>query len=290
MKGSSDPAARQLGRRGLRADHPHDTETRTGTRTILIAGVVHFVDRLQGLAGIERARLRGVLSHAVRDGPDAIVVGTASPATGALEVIGELKRHERASRIPLLHLVPSGASCGVCGAEICLAAEVGASTLVSAVSLLLRLREAERHRDDERTDARLIALGRLAGGVVHDFNNLLLVMTGHVELARRLLGEGHPGAARLVPVLHAAERAAALTRQLLALGRASPGAARLRGRRRRAGPARARCCGACSAPTFGSRSARAEAWGRCGRIRRRWSSSFSTSSSTPATRCPKAAA
>ncbi len=226
MKGSSDPAARQLGRRGLRADHPHDTETRTGTRTILIAGVVHFVDRLQGLAGIERARLRGVLSHAVRDGPDAIVVGTASPATGALEVIGELKRHERASRIPVLHLVPSGASCGVCGAEICLAAEVGASTLVSAVSLLLRLREAERHRDDERTDARLIALGRLAGGVVHDFNNLLLVMTGHVELARRLLGEGHPGAARLVPVLHAAERAAALTRQLLALGRASPGAAR----------------------------------------------------------------
>ena len=60
---------------------------------------------------------------------------------------------------------------------------------------------------------------------MHDFNNLLLVMTGHVELTRRLLGEGHPGAVRLVPVLHAAERAAALTRQLLALGRASPAAA-----------------------------------------------------------------
>ena len=61
---------------------------------------------------------------------------------------------------------------------------------------------------------------------MHDFNNLLLVMTGHVELTRRLLGEGHPGAVRLAPVLHAAERAAALTRQLLTLGRASPAAAR----------------------------------------------------------------
>ena len=40
----------------------------------------------------------------------------------------------------------------------------------------------------------MLALGSLAGGIVHDFNNLLLVMTGHVELTRRLLGEGHPGA------------------------------------------------------------------------------------------------
>jgi len=193
--------------------------------TILIAGVVHCVDRLQGLAGIERARLRGLLSHAVRDGPAAIVVGTVSPASGALEVIGELKRDARAGPIPVLHIVPQGTSCGACGAELCLAAGSEASTLLSAVRLLLRLRRAELGRDAPATDERLLTLGRLAGVVVHDFNNLLLVMTGHVELARRLLGEGHPGAVRLVPVLHAAERAAALTRQLLTLGRAAPAAA-----------------------------------------------------------------
>jgi len=51
------------------------------------------VDRLQGLAAIERARLRSVVTHAARDAPDAIVVGVVSPASGAVEVIGELKRH-----------------------------------------------------------------------------------------------------------------------------------------------------------------------------------------------------
>jgi two-component system cell cycle sensor histidine kinase/response regulator CckA len=197
----------------------------TSAPTILIAGVVHCVDRLQGLAGIERARLRGLLAHAVRDAPAAIVVGTVSPASGALEVIGELKRDARAGPIPVLHIVPQGTSCGTCGAELCLAAGSEASTLLSAVRLLLRLRRAELGRDAPATDERLLTLGRLAGGVVHDFNNLLLVMTGHVELTRRLLGEGHPGAVRLAPVLHAAERAAALTRQLLTLGRASPAAA-----------------------------------------------------------------
>jgi two-component system, cell cycle sensor histidine kinase and response regulator CckA len=222
MRVRPDQAARRPGPPGLRAAHPDAPEARTPT--ILIAGVVHFVDQLQHVAEIERARLRGVLLSAVRDAPDAIVVGTVSPASVAPEVIGELKRHERAGPIPVLHIVQQGTSCGACGAELCLASGDEASTLVSAVRLLLRLRRAEREREREvpATDERLLALGRLAGGIVHDFNNLLLVMTGHVELVRRLLGEGHPAAVRLAPVLHAAERAAALTRQLLALGRASP--------------------------------------------------------------------
>jgi len=100
---------------------------------------------------------------------------------------------------------------------------------------LLRLRRAELERagaasdpelaprpEDPEGSQRLLALGRLAGGIVHDFNNLLFVITGYVELARRQLGTSHPGAARLTPVLHAAERAGALTRQLLAFGRSSP--------------------------------------------------------------------
>lgn len=82
-----------------------------------------------------------------------------------------------------------------------------------------------RAAGDTLTEQRFVALGRLAGSIVHDFNNLLLVMTGHVELARRLLGEGHPASERLLPVLQASERAASFTRHLLAFGRraASPG-------------------------------------------------------------------
>jgi signal transduction histidine kinase/CheY-like chemotaxis protein len=147
-----------------------------------------------------------------------IVMGTASPASVALEVIGELKRDARAARVPVLHLVPDGAACGACGAEVCLPAGSSAATLLGVMRMLLRARPPETA--DSSAD-RLLALGRLAGSVVHDFNNLLLVIAGHVELARRLMGEGHPAAVRLFTVLHAVERASALNRQLLSFGRST---------------------------------------------------------------------
>ena len=194
----------------------HDASERA--RTILVAGVVHSIDRLQELAQIERARLRGVVSHAARGTVDAIVMGAATPASVALEVIGELKRHSRAASVPVLHLVPDGAACGACGAEVCLPAGSSVATLQGVTRTLLRARRAESV--DESAD-RLLALGRLAGGIVHDFNNLLLVIAGHVELARRLMGDGHPAAVRLFTVMHAVERASALNRQLLSFGRSS---------------------------------------------------------------------
>ena len=63
------------------------------------------------------------------------------------------------------------------------------------------------------------AVGRLAGGVAHDFNNLLSVILGRGAALQRLLPEGGPGRRHLDEVLAASERAAALTRQLLAFGR-----------------------------------------------------------------------
>jgi PAS domain S-box-containing protein len=66
---------------------------------------------------------------------------------------------------------------------------------------------------------KLEAIGRLAGGVAHDFNNVLGVITGHGELARKEIPEGHPSRRRLEHMLKAAERAAGLTRQLLAFSR-----------------------------------------------------------------------
>jgi two-component system, cell cycle sensor histidine kinase and response regulator CckA len=63
------------------------------------------------------------------------------------------------------------------------------------------------------------AIGRLAGGVAHDFNNLLGVILGYGEMTRRGLSEDHPLAAKVDQILKAAERAASLTRQLLAFSR-----------------------------------------------------------------------
>ncbi|MBN2371949.1 MAG: PAS domain S-box protein [Vicinamibacteria bacterium] len=66
---------------------------------------------------------------------------------------------------------------------------------------------------------RVEAVGRLAGGIAHDFNNQLAAILGYNELLAGDLPESHPGWKRIVQIRKAAERAAMLTRQLLAFGR-----------------------------------------------------------------------
>ncbi|MBE0657871.1 MAG: PAS domain S-box protein [Bryobacteraceae bacterium] len=63
------------------------------------------------------------------------------------------------------------------------------------------------------------SVGRLAGGVAHDFNNLLTVINGYGQLALDRVGVDHPVRAHLEEICKAGERAASLTRQLLAFGR-----------------------------------------------------------------------
>jgi PAS domain S-box-containing protein len=63
------------------------------------------------------------------------------------------------------------------------------------------------------------SVGRLAGGVAHDFNNMLGVILGHTELAMGKVGPAHPLFAALQEIQEAAKRSANLTRQLLAFAR-----------------------------------------------------------------------
>jgi two-component system, cell cycle sensor histidine kinase and response regulator CckA len=66
---------------------------------------------------------------------------------------------------------------------------------------------------------RLESVGQLAGGVAHDFNNLLSVILTCVGFARRELPAGHPVREDVDEIGRAADRAAALTRQLLMFSR-----------------------------------------------------------------------
>jgi two-component system cell cycle sensor histidine kinase/response regulator CckA len=63
------------------------------------------------------------------------------------------------------------------------------------------------------------SVGRLAGGVAHDFNNMLGVILGHTEMALEQVDPAQPLHADLEEIRKAAERSAGLTRQLLAFAR-----------------------------------------------------------------------
>jgi PAS domain S-box-containing protein len=83
-----------------------------------------------------------------------------------------------------------------------------------------RLAEEQRMLHEQLVQAqRLESVGRLAGGVAHDFNNMLGVILGRTELALRGLAPTDARYAHLVEIRDAAQRSAELTRQLLAYAR-----------------------------------------------------------------------
>jgi PAS domain S-box-containing protein len=76
--------------------------------------------------------------------------------------------------------------------------------------------EQKRQADMMRQTQKLESLGILAGGIAHDFNNLLVGILGNASLAREQIPMDSPARMSINEILAASDRAAALTRQMLA--------------------------------------------------------------------------
>ncbi len=85
-----------------------------------------------------------------------------------------------------------------------------------ALALITDITERKRIEAQMRHTQKLESLGVLAGGIAHDFNNLLVGIIGNASLGLDQVSPSHPLRTTLSEVLAAAQRAADLTRQLLA--------------------------------------------------------------------------
>ena len=91
--------------------------------------------------------------------------------------------------------------------------------VVSAIETINDVTEKRKLEEQLQQARKMEAVGTLAGGVAHDFNNMLMVIIGHAELALQQMAPDQPFSANLREIRKAAGRSADLTRQLLAFAR-----------------------------------------------------------------------
>jgi two-component system cell cycle sensor histidine kinase/response regulator CckA len=185
--------------------------------------------------------------------PDLILLDILMPGMDGYAVCAQLKADARTSAIPVIFLsvehdalnkVQAFALGGVDYITKPFQAEevlARVETHLSLVMLRKHLEELVRERTQELSAAndqlkaeiaerkrletqllqaqRMESIGQLAGGIAHDFNNLLTAITGYAELLRSTLSPDDPAQHDLDEIVRAAERAATLTRQLLAFAR-----------------------------------------------------------------------
>ena len=107
----------------------------------------------------------------------------------------------------------------ICVSQVLIAHKSSTGRLEFMSTIARDIRGQKRLEAQFQQAQKMEAVGRLAGGVAHDFNNLLTVINGYAELAMTTLRSADPLYGQLEQIRGAGERAASLTRQLLAFSR-----------------------------------------------------------------------
>jgi len=94
-----------------------------------------------------------------------------------------------------------------------------AGQVIGLLGIARDMTERKRLEESLRQSQKMEAVGRLAGGVAHDFNNLLVVILGYADLLMGRMDTNDQARQQVDEIRKSGERAAALTRQLLAFSR-----------------------------------------------------------------------
>jgi signal transduction histidine kinase len=211
------------------------TEREARPRKVLVADA----DPGRRASVARQVRAAGFEALEARDGPDALRLLRAGAADAALldsqlpgmgwpVVLEQTGRGPRA--VPVVLLASPGSI-----REAVLAMQHGARNYLTrpltGPDLAEALREALRaplapppvpaaaSDEQARQAQKMEAVGRLAGGVAHDFNNFLTVVSGHAEILRVNTPPDHPLRSSIEEIQRAVDRVASVTRQLLAFSR-----------------------------------------------------------------------